>query len=104
MPSPQPPWSPVSGPGACCFSLPGSRRGGCGPFPGAALREAPCRPWTSALNSLEGAIDGLRKALAARKNLLEAMAPLRKAVDLLEGIVDDDLWPMPKYREMLFIC
>jgi glutamine synthetase len=58
----------------------------------------------SALNNLEGAIDGLRKALATRKNLIEAMVPLRKAVDTLEGIVDDDLWPMPKYREMLFIC
>jgi len=33
VPPPQPPWSPVSGPGACCSSLPGSRRGGCGPFP-----------------------------------------------------------------------
>jgi len=58
----------------------------------------------AALNNLESAIDGLRKALAKKQDLLKAMAPLRKAVDTLEGIVDDDLWPMPKYREMLFIC
>jgi glutamine synthetase len=24
-------------------------------------------------------------------------------VDKLEMIVDDELWPLPKYREMLFI-
>lgn len=43
-PPPQPPWSPVSGPGAYCCSLLGSCGGGCGPLPRAALQEAPCRP------------------------------------------------------------
>ena len=32
-----------------------------------------------------------------------AMEAVRKEVDALEQIVDDDLWPLPKYREMLFV-
>jgi len=31
------------------------------------------------------------------------MDELRKLVDELETIMDDELWPMPKYWEMLFI-
>jgi glutamine synthetase len=31
------------------------------------------------------------------------MAELRKAVDGLEGLVDDNLWPLPSYQEMLFV-
>jgi glutamine synthetase len=32
----------------------------------------------------------------------DAMAGARAAADALEGTVDDDCWPLPKYREMLF--
>jgi glutamine synthetase len=32
----------------------------------------------------------------------ETMAAVRSAADALEVIVDDDCWPLPKYREMLF--
>ena len=35
--------------------------------------------------------------------LRDAMAPLRAAVDALERLVADDRWPLPKYRELLFI-
>ena len=31
------------------------------------------------------------------------LAALRKPIDLLEEVVDDKLWPLPKYRELLFI-
>jgi glutamine synthetase len=31
------------------------------------------------------------------------MHQLREAVDGLEGLVDDNLWPLPTYQEMLFI-
>ncbi len=31
------------------------------------------------------------------------MQEVREAADLLERLVDDDLWPLPKYREMLFV-
>ncbi|MDR3624699.1 MAG: glutamine synthetase III [Chlamydiales bacterium] len=35
--------------------------------------------------------------------LIPSSELLRKKVDLLEQIVDDKKWPLPKYREMLFI-
>lgn len=35
--------------------------------------------------------------------LLPAMLEVRKAADALEGVVADDLWPLPTYEEMLFI-
>ncbi len=31
------------------------------------------------------------------------MSAVRAAGDRLEGIVADDLWPLPTYQEMLFI-
>jgi glutamine synthetase len=31
------------------------------------------------------------------------MASTREVADRLERIVADDLWPLPKYSEMLFI-
>jgi glutamine synthetase len=31
------------------------------------------------------------------------MGKVREGADLLEGIVADDLWPLPTYQEMLFI-
>src|SRR5450432_4746450 len=45
----------------------------------------------------------LAEAQHARDGLLPAMAAVRAAADVLEGIVDDDLWPLPTYQEMLFI-
>ena len=35
--------------------------------------------------------------------ILAAMDDLRKTVDKLEYLVDDTKWPLPKYREILFI-
>jgi len=35
--------------------------------------------------------------------LLPLMARLREAVDGLEGLVDDALWPLPTFAEMLFM-
>ena len=31
------------------------------------------------------------------------MTEVRRTVDRLEHLVDDSKWPLPKYREMLFI-
>ena len=39
----------------------------------------------------------------SRDTLLPKMLDVRKAADKLETVVADDLWPMPTYREMLFI-
>lgn len=51
----------------------------------------------------EGDDDLLTHALSYRDNVLPAMSQVRVAVDILEGIVSDELWPLPTYQEMLFI-
>jgi glutamine synthetase len=43
------------------------------------------------------------EAAACRDTLIPAMDKLRSAVDQLEALVADDLWPIPKYRELLTI-
>jgi len=35
-------------------------------------------------------------------NVLPYMSKIRTTVDKLEMVVDDELWPLPKYRELLF--
>jgi glutamine synthetase len=35
--------------------------------------------------------------------IAELLTGIRKPIDKLEEIVDDTLWPMPKYRELLWI-
>ncbi|MGC4069923.1 MAG: hypothetical protein QM784_35750 [Polyangiaceae bacterium] len=37
-----------------------------------------------------------------RNDVIPAMREVRGVADELEGVVEDDLWPLPKYREMLF--
>jgi glutamine synthetase len=39
----------------------------------------------------------------AHDEYLPAMLSVREAADKLEGIVADDLWPLPTYQEMLFM-
>lgn len=51
----------------------------------------------------EGADDVVSEATHAGKDLLPAMEAIRVAADALEGLVADDLWPLPTYEEMLFI-
>jgi glutamine synthetase len=69
------------------------------------------------VNDLVKAIKGLEKANAnhpesgttiahakyMRDKVIPAMGAVREAADALEGIVADDLWPLPKYQEMLFV-
>ncbi|MBI5724511.1 MAG: glutamine synthetase III [Planctomycetes bacterium] len=47
--------------------------------------------------------DALEHAKYQRDTLLPAMAELRKVGDKLELMVSDEYWPLPTYREMLFI-
>ena len=62
-----------------------------------------------ALESLEKAnaypddLEGMDLAIHARDKQIAAMAEVREAADKLEKVVADDLWPLPKYQEMLFI-
>ena len=43
------------------------------------------------------------KAIAYHDTVAPLLESIRYHVDKLELIVDDELWPLPKYREMLFI-
>jgi len=50
----------------------------------------------------EGA-EPLDEAIYMRDHVVVAMDEVRDVADRLEGIVADDLWPLPRYAEMLFI-
>jgi glutamine synthetase len=78
---------------------------------------------TDTLSTLSSAIADLQKSVAAlekaqahhgdgdafahakhmREHVFPGLNEVRKAADRLETIVADDLWPLPTYREMLFI-
>ena len=47
--------------------------------------------------------DALDHAKYMRDTVIPAMLAVRGVADKLEKIVADDLWPLPKYEEMLFI-
>ena len=51
----------------------------------------------------QGMHDEEAKAVFFAQDVSRAMVEVRHAADELEGIVADDLWPVPKYREMLFL-
>jgi len=60
------------------------------------------------LESLDHALahsagDVFEHAKYMQREVLPAMLEVRKHADHLETIVADDLWPLPTYREMLFI-
>ena len=45
----------------------------------------------------------VKHAIYMRDKVLTAMVSLREIGDALEGLIADDLWPLPKYQEMLFV-
>ena len=57
------------------------------------------------LDDLHVKCDRLEKALARKRHEAQivAMNDLRRTVDRLESLVDDSRWPLPKYREILFV-
>ena len=59
-----------------------------------AMKEA-----RKAANALE---DDYERALAYHE-IAESFPALRRPIDKLEEVVDNKMWPLPKYREMLFI-
>lgn len=88
----------------------------------AALKAAGVEPSTTLLedvsapiSDLVNALGDLRKGVESdfattaleeaehAQSLLPAMDAVRAAADVLEGIVADDLWPLPTYQEMLYI-
>ncbi len=82
-----------------------------------------CNEQVAHLRELTGTLTAFQKALAAlehaqahhadgdayahakymRDGILPKMVDLRTAADALETLVADDLWPLPTYREMLFV-
>ena len=70
---------------------------------------------TAAIKGLSGSVAALEKAMDheaktmlteakhACDKILPAMLEVRKYADELEGLVADDLWPLPTYQEILFI-
>jgi glutamine synthetase len=76
-----------------------------------AETEALLEEFTAAIKKLENANlsenqphdDLLEHAEYMRDTVVPAMSATRTAADKLEKIVADDLWPLPKYSEILFI-
>ncbi|SMO66974.1 L-glutamine synthetase [Saccharicrinis carchari] len=48
--------------------------------------------------------DGKEKAEAYNTKVRHFLDEIRYHIDKLELIVDDEMWPLPKYRELLFNC
>jgi glutamine synthetase len=48
-------------------------------------------------------LEGLEQAHYMRDTVIPAMDAVRRVADKLEKLVADDLWPLPKYSEILFI-
>jgi len=51
-------------------------------------------------NSIE---DSREQAIAYCDNVIPYFDKIRRACDKLELLIDDELWPLPKYRELIFI-
>jgi glutamine synthetase len=64
---------------------------------------------TAGITALESALahesgeTAMDHATYAKESLVPAMAAVRTSADALEGVVADDLWPLPTYQEMLYI-
>ena len=43
------------------------------------------------------------KAIAYHDAVMPCMEEIRRNIDALELMVDNEIWPLPKYRELLFI-
>jgi glutamine synthetase len=79
--------------------------------PSTALLEDVSAPIADLVSSLADLKKGLEDHSAASamdeashaQSLLPAMEAVRTAADTLEGVVADDLWPLPTYQEMLYI-
>lgn len=78
--------------------------------------EAMLRKVNDGLNNLNVALEELREqvlesngdsiidsATHVKNNVIPAMTKIRDSVDYLERHVADDYWPLPIYREMLFV-
>jgi glutamine synthetase len=61
---------------------------------------------SEALDTVSGQVphgDSLKEAQYYCEKIIPAMNKVREVSDALEGIVADDIWPLPTYQEMLFL-
>lgn len=58
---------------------------------------------TDARHKANRQVDERSKAIAYHDNVLPLMDEIRAHADALELIVDDEMWTLPKYRELMFI-
>ncbi|WP_417223974.1 glutamine synthetase III [Amphritea sp.] len=83
---------------------------------GVALAFSPADKITEAANAMMASVEALSSTLETESfdsteahmqflatEVCDLMLKVRAAADKLEMLVDDRLWPLPKYREMLFI-
>ena len=83
---------------------------------GVKVDAGPLEDLSTLVDDLRSSLVALREAVAAehgqtalaeaeyaQQKLIPAVAAVRSVADLLEGIVADDLWPLPTYQEMLYI-
>jgi glutamine synthetase len=56
-----------------------------------------------AQNAELGGDDVHSKAHHMHEHIIPAMGAVRKVADKLEKLIPDDLWPIPTYRDMLFV-
>ena len=80
----------------------------------ARLRKS-LQEYVSTVGSFAAAVDALEKAAAhhdddpmtharhIKGKVRPAMAEVRRIADALEQVIADDLWPMPTYRDLLFL-
>jgi glutamine synthetase len=55
------------------------------------------------VNDHPDGLEGIEAAKYLRDQVIPAMEGVREVADRLERIVADDLWPLPRYAEILFI-
>ena len=78
--------------------------------------DASIRSVSALVNELAGALDELdaqneelggdevaEKVVHMRSNVIPAMNAVRDVADRMEKVIPDDLWPLPTYRDMLFV-
>ncbi|MEW6057202.1 MAG: glutamine synthetase III [Bdellovibrionota bacterium] len=58
---------------------------------------------TALLTKVSSLVSETEKARTLSTEVLTSMGQIRQVSDRLEDIVSDEFWPLPKYREMLFL-
>ena len=77
------------------------RECGCKPTGAQELLKEICIQTEKALSGTKKLEKSIEKGFAA--DMIAAMEELREAADKLEGLLPDNIWPLPSYAEMLFL-